>query len=148
MKKNFFILGLTILVAGTMLIGCLSSDEKVAAARANVKNANENVELANQELNKAKQDSITEFRREAIERINSNKKIISDFKSKIASEKKEVKAKNEKILAKLEDRNNNMEKTLSDYKEEGESKWLEFKIKFNNDLDELGKAFSSLSNKK
>ncbi|HHT02809.1 MAG TPA: hypothetical protein GX005_00630 [Bacteroidales bacterium] len=77
-----------------------------------------------------------------------NKKTIADFKLKIANERTEVKAKNEKKLAELEAKNNEMEKTLSDYKEEGENKWIEFKIEFNRDLDEIGKAFSNLSNKK
>lgn len=77
-----------------------------------------------------------------------NKKTIADFKLKIANERKEVKAKNEQKLAELEARNNQMEKTLLDYKEEGENKWVDFKIKFNRDLDDLGKAFSNLSNKK
>lgn len=147
MKKTIFILSITVFMAGTILVGCLSSDEKVEAARDNVKNAHENVQIANQELNKAKQDSIIQFRKEAVERINKNKKSIADFKLKIATEKKEVKAKNEKKLAELEQKNNKMEKMLSDYKEDSGNKWVEFKIEFNHDLDELGKAFSNLSNK-
>lgn len=147
MKKTIFILGVTVFMAGTMLVGCLSSGEKVEAARDNVKDANESVQIANQELNKAKQDSILQFRKEAVKRINMNKKSIADFKLKIAKENKVVKAKNEKKLAELEERNNKLEKSLSDYKEDGQEKWSDFKIEFNHDLDELGKAFSNLSNK-
>ncbi|MFA6200327.1 MAG: hypothetical protein WC679_08000 [Bacteroidales bacterium] len=147
MKKTIFILGVTVFMAGTMLVGCLSSGEKVEAARDNVKDANESVQIANQELNKAKQDSILQFRKEAAERISMNKKSIADFKLKIAKENKVVKAKNEKKLAELEERNNKLEKSLSDYKEDGQEKWSDFKIEFNHDLDELGKAFSNLSNK-
>ena len=147
MKKTIFILGITVFMAGTMLVGCLSSGEKVEAARDNVKDANENVQIANQELNKAKQDSILQFRKEAVERINMNKKSIADFKLKIAKENKVVKAKNEKKLAELEEKNNKLEKTLSDYKEDGQEKWSEFKIEFNHDLDEIGKAFQDLSKK-
>ena len=66
---------------------------------------------------------------------------------KIAKENKVIKAKNEKKLAELEQRNNKLEKSLSDYKEDGQEKWSEFKIEINHDLDEIGKAFQDLSKK-
>ena len=147
MKKTIFILGVTVFMAGTIFMGCLSSDEKTKAARDNVKDAKENVEVANQELLKAKQDSILQFRKEAAERISMNKKSIADLKLKISKENKVIKAKNEKKLAELEQRNNKLEKSLSDYKEDGQEKWSEFKIEINHDLDEIGAAFQDLSKK-
>ena len=133
------------LMSGTILVGCLSSDEKVEAARNNVNDANKEVQIANQELSQAKQDSILLFRQEAAERISMNKKSIADFKLKISKENKIQKAKNEKRLAELEKRNNLLEKSLADYKDDEKTKWSEFKIEFNNDLDELGKAFKNLT---
>lgn len=145
MKKTIFILSITMLMSGTILVGCLSSDEKVEAARDNVNDANKEVQIANQELSQAKQDSILLFRQEAAERISMNKKSIADFKLKISKENKIQKAKNEKRLAELEKRNNLLEKSLADYKDDEKTKWSEFKIEFNNDLDELGKAFKNLT---
>jgi len=145
MKKTIFILGLTVLMSGTVLIGCLSSDEKVEAARNNLNDANKDVQIANQELTQAKQDSILMFRQEAAERISLNKKSIADLKLKISKENKVLKAKNEKKLEELEKRNNLLEKSLADYKDDEKTKWSEFKIEFNNDLDELGKAFQNLT---
>ncbi|MBP1644621.1 MAG: hypothetical protein H6Q16_196 [Bacteroidetes bacterium] len=145
MKKTIFILSITMLMSGTILVGCLSSDEKVEAARNNVNDANKEVQIANQELSQAKQDSILLFRQEAAERISMNKKSIADFKLKISKENKIQKAKNEKRLAELEKRNNLLEKSLADYKDDEKTKWSEFKIEFNNDLDELGKAFKNLT---
>lgn len=145
MKKTIFILSITMLMSGTILVGCLSSDEKVEAARNNVNDANKEVQIANQELSQAKQDSILLFRQEAAERISMNKKSIADFKLKISKENKLQKAKNEKRLAELEKRNNSLEKSLADYKDDEKTKWSEFKIEFNNDLDELGKAFKNLT---
>lgn len=84
MKKTVFILGIIIFIGSITLIGCLSSDEKVTAARENVEDANKNVEIANRELNKAINDSIIAFRKDAEERISLNKKTIADFKIKIA----------------------------------------------------------------
>lgn len=145
MKKTIFILSITMLMSGTILVGCLSSDEKVDAARNNVNDANKEVQIANQELSQAKQDSILLFRQEAAERISMNKKSIADFKLKISKENKIQKAKNENRLAELEKRNNLLEKSLADYKDDEKTKWSEFKIEFNNDLDELGKAFKNLT---
>ena len=145
MKKIIFILGLTVLMSGTIFIGCLSSDEKVEAARNNLNVANKDVQIANQELTQAKQDSILMFRQEAAERISLNKKSIADLKLKISKENKVLKAKNEKKLEELEKRNNLLEKSLADYKDDEKTKWSEFKIEFNNDLDELGKAFQNLT---
>ncbi|MDD2488826.1 MAG: hypothetical protein WCS10_07395 [Bacteroidales bacterium] len=145
MKKIIFILGLTVLMSGTIFIGCLSSDEKVEAARNNLNDANKDVQIANQELTQAKQDSILMFRQEAAERISLNKKSIADLKLKISKENKVLKAKNEKKLEELEKRNNLLEKSLADYKDDEKTKWSEFKIEFNNDLDELGKAFQNLT---
>ena len=133
------------LMSGTILVGCLSSDEKVEAARNNVNDANKEVQISNQELSQAKQDSIILFRQEAAERISMNKKSIADFKLKISKENKLQKAKNEKRLAELEKRNNLLEKSLADYKDDEKTKLSEFKIEFNNDLDELGKAFKNLT---
>lgn len=145
MKKIIFILGLTVLMSGTIFIGCLSSDEKVEAARNNLNDANKDVQIANQELTQAKQDLILMFRQEAAERISLNKKSIADLKLKISKENKVLKAKNEKKLEELEKRNNLLEKSLADYKDDEKTKWSEFKIEFNNDLDELGKAFQNLT---
>ena len=74
-------------MSGTIFIGCLSSDEKVEAARNNLNDANKDVQIANQELTQAKQDSILMFRQEAAERISLNKKSIADLKLKISKEK-------------------------------------------------------------
>ena len=39
-----------------------------------------------------------------------------------------------KKLEELEKRNNLLEKSLADYKDDEKTKWSEFKIEFNNDL--------------
>ena len=71
--------------------------------------------------------------------------VAPNLKLKILKENKVLKAKNEKKLEELEKRNNLLEKLLADYKDDEKTKWSEFKIEFNNDLDELGKAFQNLT---
>lgn len=145
MKKSFLILGTFIFVSAIILFGCLSSGEKVEAARENVSQANENLEIANDELTQAKRDSIIVFKQEAVKRISLNKKSIADLKLKISKENKEIQIKNAKKLAELEEKNNSLEKSLTDYQIDGSERWSDFKIEFSNDLDELGKAFQNLT---
>ena len=38
-----------------------------------------------------------------------------------------------------------MKKKMDDYKAEGKDKWNEFKIEFNRDMEEIGKAFKDLT---
>ncbi|MFA7081250.1 MAG: hypothetical protein WC135_01440 [Bacteroidales bacterium] len=145
MKKIIFSLVLTVFFGTTTLVSCMSPGEKVDSAKEDVQEAKQDVEQTNQELNNAIQDSIMEFRKDAAERINANEKEISDLKLKLKNQGKEAKAKIERKIAELEAKNNKMEEALSDYKDESEIKWKEFKEEFNHDLDELGKALGNLS---
>jgi hypothetical protein len=38
-----------------------------------------------------------------------------------------------------------LKKKLADYSEDGNEKWKTFKVEFNHDMSELGKAFSDLT---
>ena len=56
------------------------------------------------------------------------------------------KAKNEKKLAVLEQKNDNLKAKLADYKkDESKDKWTTFKKEFNHDMAELGKAFKDFT---
>jgi len=81
----------------------------------------------------------------AEEKIRAYEKSISEFKARIANETKGNKAKYEKKLVKLEQKTSNLRKKLEKYKEEGIDKWDSFKLKFNHDMDELGKALKNFS---
>jgi hypothetical protein len=63
----------------------------------------------------------------------------------MANDKKEFKAKNEKHLTSLEQKNNDMKMRLENYKDEGQIKWLTFKNGFNRDMDKLGNDIKNLS---
>lgn len=138
MKKSFFTLALTMVMAGIILTACKSSVKKV-------ENAQDKVLEAKQDLNIAMKDSIQQFKKESEERISNNEKNIVEFKARIANEKKENKAKYEKKLAKLEQKNSDMKKKLADFKDEEQVKWEKFKVEYNRDMDELGKAFKDLT---
>ena len=137
MKYTILILVVTVFMTGIILSSCQSSTKKVENARNKVIEA----ELG---LNQALKDSIQQYKKESEEKISYYEKSIAEFKAKIANRKKEDKAIYEKKLAMLEQKNTELKKILSDYKDEGQDKWTSFKNEFNHDMDELGKAFKDL----
>jgi hypothetical protein len=147
-KKNYF-LAVIILIAGTMITGCNSTDNKIENAENKLQAANDNVSAAKQDLNNAIKDSLTEyqkFKQESNEKIAAFDNSISELKVKIAKEKKENKARYERKLAGLEQQNRNMKKDLEEFKEDGKEKWYSFKAKFNYDMDNLGTAIKGFFN--
>jgi septal ring factor EnvC (AmiA/AmiB activator) len=138
MKKSILILAVTMFIAGAMFSGCQSSADKVQDAR-------DNVETANQELDQAVKDSIREFKKESEAKISNYDQNIAELKAKIATMNKENKARYEKMLADLEQRNNLLKKKLADLKDDGVDQWAAFKREFNHDMDEIGKALKDLT---
>jgi predicted RNase H-like nuclease (RuvC/YqgF family) len=55
-----------------------------------------------------------------------------------------TKAKYNKAVAELEQKNRDLKKKLEEYKDEGESKWQEFKTNFSHDIDGLGNTMKDL----
>ena len=148
MKKSILTLALAFTFFGVMISSCQSSATKVENAEDKLQEANNDAAEAQINLNETRQDSITgyeKFKEEAEKKISANEKNIVEFKARIANGKNENKAKYEKALVKLEQKNKDLKKKLQDYKEEGQGKWISFKNEFNHDMDELGKAFNDLT---
>jgi len=150
MKKTILALAVVVLMAGLFSISFgQAADKKATKARENLQEANKDVVDAKKDLKEAKKDSVTEydkFRKESEIKIKNNEKSIADFKVKIAKQKKDLKAKNEKKLAVLEEKNNALKAKLDTYnKEESKDKWAKFKKEFTHDMNELGKAFKDLT---
>jgi len=147
MKKTIFYLAAIIFATGTILISCQSSATKVENAEDKLQNAKDETKEAQSELYKVRNDSIQEylqFKKESEELIIANEKAIAEFKAKIASMKKESRAKYEKTIAGLEQKNSDLKKKLENYKDDGHDNWISFKNEFNHDMDELGKALKDL----
>jgi hypothetical protein len=99
-------------------------------------------------LNDAKieyQAEIDNLKKVSAEKTTANDKIIADFRTRIELQKYAAKADYEKKLAKLEQKNSDLKKKMDDYKEQGKENWEKFKTDFNNNLDELTKAFKELT---
>ncbi len=84
------------------------------------------------------------FKKEAEAKIADNKEKIGELKTKKANESKEVKAKYDKKVAALEQKNNDLKKKVDSCNDPKDSKWTSFKREFNHDMDELGKAIKDI----
>lgn len=145
MKKKVLTFAAGIIIAITTIIGCQTKTEKVENAEVDLQEANQKVLEASHELDKAINDSIQQFREESNDKIIAHEKSISEFKARIAKDKKINRAKYLRELKELEQKNSDMKKKLDEYKATGKENWEAFKIEFMHDLDEFGKAFKNLS---
>ena len=89
-----------------------------------------------------------QFKKDAELKIKANEDRIDEFKVKIKTTGKEFKAKYDKEITVLEQKNVELKKNISEYKYEGKDKWEEFKKGFNHDMDVVGKALNDLFVKK
>lgn len=141
MKKLSLIFSVLLLLAGTELISCNTSAEKVEKAEDEVKVANENLDEANAEY----LADVENFKLETNQKIDANAKSIADFNARIATDKKTAKAEYKEKIAALELKNTDMKKKMADYKADGKDGWAKFKEEFNHDMDELGKALKDFT---
>ena len=95
MKKSIITLFITIFIAGTALIICQSSAFTVG-------NTQDKTTLVKQVLYQALKDSLQLFNKESDEKIGNYEMRIGEYKTKIANEKKDNKARYEKELTELD----------------------------------------------
>ena len=141
MKHSMFFLAAMGIVAAILLTGCEKTSEQ------KVNNANENVGTAKQDLKDAQTEAAAEwqtFKNESEQQIAANEKRIDAFKEKMDKAGPKMKAKYDKDVENLEQRNRDLKQKLEDYKDEGPSKWQEFKTNFKRDMDAIGKTMTDI----
>ena len=134
MKNRIFTFAVIGCMAGIFLAGC-------------EKKAEQKVAEANQELKEAKADYAAEwqkFKTESEAQIKVNDDKIDELKAKMDKAGTKAKAKYKKAVVELKEKNHALKEKLEDYKDEGETKWQEFKTNFNHDLDAVGTTISDL----
>jgi Tfp pilus assembly protein PilE len=117
-------------------------DKKSEKARENILESKKDVIDAKKDLKEAQKDSVAEykkFKKESETQITNNEKSIAALKVKVAKANKKEKAEYEKKLGVLEQKNASLKKDLDNYGTKGQIKWSTFKLKFENDMDKLGK---------
>jgi phosphoenolpyruvate-protein kinase (PTS system EI component) len=141
MKKSIIKLSSSLFIAAIIVSSCNSPAKKVEKAQ-------ENLNEAKEEFTQAYKDSVADyelFRTTSEGRIASNEKVITAFKARITSDKRKLKAKDQKMIDEFEQKNIDMRKKMEEYKESTKDHWVEFKTEFNHDMDELGKAIHDLT---
>ena len=134
MKNKIFTFAVIGCMAGIFFVGCEKTPEQ-------------KVEGANQELKDAKADYRAEwqkYRTDSEEQIKANEDRIDAFKAKMEKADRKTKAKYNKAMAELEQKNRDLKRKLEEYKDEGESKWQEFKTSFIHDMEAFGKTMKDL----
>jgi len=134
MKSKIFTFAVIGCMAGIFFTGCGKTPEQ-------------KVEGANQELKDAIADYRAEwqkFKTDSEQQITANENRIDAFKEKMEKAGTKTKAKYNHEVAELEQKNRDLKKKLEEYKDEGESKWQEFKTNFGQDMDGVGKTMKDL----
>ena len=134
MKNKMFAFAAIGCMTGIFLLGC-------------EKTAEQKVEGAKQEIKEAKADYTAEwqkFKTESEAQIKVNDDKIDELKAKMDKVGTKTKAKYKKAVVELKEKNHALKEKLDTYKDEGETKWQEFKTNFNNDLNAVGKTISDL----
>ncbi len=136
MKRTILIIAALAFATTATFTGCTTPAEKV-------ENAEENVEQANEALAKAKQEYLADlesFKKQTENQTITNEQMIAELKARVANEKMEARAAFNKRISELEQKNLEMKKKISNYKDDSLDSWESFKAEFSRDMDELGKA--------
>jgi len=141
MKKTILVFAAIACISGPLLTSCNTPSEKV-------ENAQEDVKDAKMDLKEANEDYLVDvenYRKETAEKIAANNQSIAEFKARKEADKKEAREEYNEKVAKLEQKNTDLQKKMDDYKMDGKDNWEKFKIEFNHDMEELGQSFKDLT---
>ncbi len=150
MKKPFFTLALaTTLMAGTIFIGCQSSDAKLKSAQSDVKESQEELDKAKKNADEqARRNAEAEewkiFKKESEIKILQNEVRIAELREKMKNSGKTLDDLRAKRIDNLETQNRALKTKIINY-EKSQSDWEIFKREFNQDMDALGNSFNDLS---
>jgi TolA-binding protein len=139
MKRRIIRLGLSLLVI--ILASCTETkSEKVNEAAEDVRDAQEELDQAQREY----AEEVENYRQSMQTDIDNNKQEIARLRERRINDRAEVIRRRNERIDELQRRNEEMEARIRDYKSNNRENWQEFKREFNNDMDELGKAFRDL----
>ncbi len=149
MKKTIYSLALTVVAAGTLLVGCQPTTKKEAIAKNKVAAAREDVQDAKEELMDARKEATAEewnaFKDQTNATINENEKHIIALKAKIKTTRNSIDAVYAKKVADLEQKNKDLRFKMASYKKDRNSDWQSFKREYNHDMNELSDALRDVT---
>jgi hypothetical protein len=140
MKNKILTLAITGVIAVMSLPASAQQDKKAADAR-------KDVASAKKDLKEAKVDSAADyqkFKTESEVKIKENQEKIAELRAKKSNDSKEIRAKYDKKVLALEEKNNELRNKIRKSGDTKSSNWASFKREFNHDMEELGHAFKDL----
>lgn len=141
MKNATVTFAVLVFMGGTLLTSCRTTSERKAD------NAEDRVRDAKQEMREARAEYRAEwraFRNESEQKIEANEEKIEAFKEKMENAGPERKAKYGRRVVDLEEKNRDLRRDLAEYKDEGPSRWEQFKSNFKRDMDGVGETMNDL----
>jgi chromosome segregation ATPase len=138
-----------VFIAGTIFIGCQSSDQKVESAQDKLQNAAEDLDKVQNDAKAEKQKAENAeewklFKAESEVKINNNDSCITALRVKMKKSGKKLDEVYEKRIGELEEQNTKLKVKIDTY-EKNHSDWEAFKLEFNHDMDGLGKALKEFT---
>ena len=141
MKNSIFVYVVIGFMAGALFTGCSkTSEQKVQNAKVGMGETIQEVEDTQAGYHSEWQT----FKSEYEQKIELTEKMLAGFKQKTEKAGPEFKEKYSKEVAVLEQKNDDLKMKLANYKDEGQSKWEEFKTSFKEDMDGIGKTMEAL----
>jgi hypothetical protein len=141
MKKAVWAIATCIFITGVFLTSSNTPSRKFDNPQSNIIKANKGIDNDDKEY----LADIANYRKDVASKFAANCQSVMEFQARIEHDRKAAKAEYKTKIAELAQKNNNMNKKMENYKEEGKEKWEIFKAQFSLDMNELGKAFKDLT---
>jgi hypothetical protein len=146
MKNYIYKFTFFICFTSLVLVSCNNSPK---AKEGELESAQEDVFDAEVALQQSKLDSVSDYNsfKTSIEvKLTENQRQIDELKTTLKESKETNKAMYDNQLAKLDEKNIQLQAKLDDYDQQGTSeKWELFKVEVNKDMDDLGKSISNMA---
>jgi len=146
MKNVIPILILLAFMAGNLLISCQSSLGKNESALIKEEVRIDKMTRRQKEISLSLQKTIQQFKMESQQKLNNYELGIAQIKNKISLNEYGNKALNNKKLSDLEQKSNEIQKKLDDFKGVNPKNLNSFKNKLNNEMYALGKEVRDFTN--
>jgi hypothetical protein len=130
MKKSIRLLTASLFLSGVIFTSCKTDADKAEDAQENVVDAKENEMDARQDLNEAKYENASDYTqfKEAINlTIAENETRIAELKVRVTTESAENQKMYEAKIDQLEQKNNQLEDDINDFREGADENWNDFK---------------------
>ncbi len=149
MKKSIVVLGVSAVVAATLLMSCNNAAKNVDDAQENVAEAENDMAEAQDDLAIANAEYLADvenYKLETEARVERNNAMIAELRAKKVYAKNQTKEAYEKAIADLEQKNLDLQIKMRDYKADGKDSWESFKAEFSHDMEEVENGFKSIGN--